>query len=159
MNIQKIFLSYKKYCTLSGRARPMEFWVFAFLFYLIDASLGFVSLFSQNVSKILLLVFGLVVLLLILAVMVHRLHDMNRSGWWVCLLIMWLGGMYLMMNFISVTVITVITHYVLLFAFIYVMSRKGTKGENRFGPDPLQGAIGDNEVVNPEKTDNEKQDE
>lgn len=46
------------------------------------------------------------------AIAVRRLHDTDRSGWWV----------------------------LLLFINLIFFCQKGTTGDNRFGPDPLQNA-------------------
>jgi len=48
------------------------------------------------------------------AVLARRLHDTDKSAWWMLLLIIPLAGIIL-----------------LVFSFL-----KGTDGENRFGPDP-----------------------
>jgi uncharacterized membrane protein YhaH (DUF805 family) len=54
-----------------------------------------------------------------LAVSVRRLHDLDRSGWWILLV------------------------FVILIGWIVLIvwnCTKGTPGPNRFGPDPLAGA-------------------
>ena len=52
-----------------------------------------------------------------LAVSIRRLHDRDKSGWWVLL-----------------AFIPLIGAIILLIWFIM----RGTQGPNRFGPDPLQ---------------------
>jgi uncharacterized membrane protein YhaH (DUF805 family) len=75
----------------------------------IDAAIG-----MQIVSSL----FGLAVLLPGLAVTVRRLHDLDRTGWWIFLgLIPLVGAIILIIWFCS----------------------KGTDGLNRFGADPLGG--------------------
>jgi uncharacterized membrane protein YhaH (DUF805 family) len=88
---------------------------------------GFLDFFSYSgehpVVRVLGLVFeGLFFLFLLAhvvpawAVMVRRLHDTNMSGWWALTsLIPILGGLLLLVPLV----------------------KKGTPGENRFGPDPL----------------------
>ena len=61
--------------------------------------------------------FALGILIPHLAVMVRRLHDTDRSGWWLLLgLLPLLGGLVLLIFFII----------------------GGTRGPNRFGPDPVE---------------------
>ncbi|MBO6182203.1 MAG: DUF805 domain-containing protein, partial [Acidaminococcaceae bacterium] len=48
--------------------------------------------------------------------LIRRLHDLNRSGWWALIMLIPLVN--------------------LLFA-VYVIFFKGTKGPNKYGPDPL----------------------
>lgn len=59
--------------------------------------------------------YSLAVLIPTIAVAVRRLHDTDRSGWWLLLCFVPLGGL-------------VIIVFVIL---------EGTAGENRFGENPL----------------------
>lgn len=68
---------------------------------------------AENVVLGLQILFALSCLLLI----IRRLHDIGRSGWW------WLLIFIPFVNFIM---------------GIYLMCKKGETGPNRFGPDPLQ---------------------
>jgi uncharacterized membrane protein YhaH (DUF805 family) len=113
---QAISSGFSKYVNFSGRACRSEYW-FWVLFVLIadvvaiaiDAAIG-----MQIVGSL----FGLAVLLPGLAVTVRRLHDLDRTGWWIFLgLIPLVGAIILIIWFCS----------------------KGTDGLNRFGADPLGG--------------------
>jgi uncharacterized membrane protein YhaH (DUF805 family) len=52
-----------------------------------------------------------------LAVSARRLHDLDRTAWWLLLLLTGIG--------------------IILLIIWYCM--RGTSGPNRFGPDPLAG--------------------
>jgi uncharacterized membrane protein YhaH (DUF805 family) len=113
---QAISSGFSNYVNFSGRSSRSEYW-FWVLFVLIadvvaiaiDAAIG-----MQIVSSL----FGLAVLLPGLAVTVRRLHDLDRTGWWIFLgLIPLVGAIILIIWFCS----------------------KGTDGQNRFGADPLGG--------------------
>jgi uncharacterized membrane protein YhaH (DUF805 family) len=54
-----------------------------------------------------------------LALAVRRLHDVNRSGWWLL---------------ISMTIIGIV------FPLLMWKCEKGTEGDNRFGSDPIASA-------------------
>src|SRR3954451_3952120 len=78
----------KKYAVFSGRSRRMEFWYFvlfniivAVVLALIDTLLGT----TIGVSSFGLLsgIYSLAVLIPTLAVTVRRLHDIDRTGWWI----------------------------------------------------------------------------
>src|SRR5437899_1593476 len=72
----------KKYAVFSGRARRKEYWMF-FLFNLI---IGLVLGVIEGVAGgpgVLESLYGLAVLIPGIAVSVRRLHDTNRSGWWL----------------------------------------------------------------------------
>ena len=96
----------QKYIDFNGRASRSEYWWFVLLTFL----LSFIPVIGWIIR--------LVLLLPSLAVQVRRLHDMNRSAWWLLLL---------------VPPITIIGVLVLLIMSIF----PGTPGPNRYGPDPL----------------------
>ncbi len=120
----------KKYAVFSGRSRRMEYWFFvlfnlivAIVLALIDMLIGTFSA-VQNIG-LLSGIYGLAVLIPSLAVTVRRLHDIDRTGWWILInLIPLIGSIVL-----------------LVFSLL-----PGTPGSNRFGPDP-KGATGTARVV------------
>ena len=73
---EAVRVCFAKYFDFEGEASRPEFWWF-FLF------IGVVNLALAVVSNKLSGVFSLAVLLPFLAVAVRRLHDTNRSGWWL----------------------------------------------------------------------------
>ena len=95
-----------KYIDFNGRASRSEYWWFVLL--------GFGLSFIPVIGWIL----RLVILLPSLAVQVRRLHDMDRSAWWLLLL---------------VPPITIIGVIILLIMSIF----PGTPGPNRYGPDTM----------------------
>jgi uncharacterized membrane protein YhaH (DUF805 family) len=120
----------KKYAVFSGRSRRMEFWYFvlfniivAVVLALIDTLLGT----TTGVSSFGLLsgIYSLAVLIPTLAVIVRRLHDIDRTGWWIL-----------------INLIPLIGTIVLL---VFELT-PGTPGSNRYGPDPKQ-ATGEARVV------------
>jgi uncharacterized membrane protein YhaH (DUF805 family) len=101
-----------KYADFSGRARRSEYWWFALAYLvvyvvatIIDQAFGF---------PILTLIVGLGLLVPSLAVSVRRLHDTDRSGWWLLLGLIPFGG-------------------IVVLVFECMDSQPGT---NRFGPSP-----------------------
>ena len=83
----------KKYAEFEGRARRKEYWMFIlfdFIFTIAAAVLDEI-LGSEPVIYI---VYGLVLILPTLAVTVRRLHDTNRSGWWILLFVIPLITMF-----------------------------------------------------------------
>lgn len=80
----------KKYAVFSGRSRRKEYWYFVLFVVLIqvvltiiDASLG--TLHRSWGVGLLTGIFNLAILIPGLAVSVRRLHDTDRSGWWILL--------------------------------------------------------------------------
>lgn len=116
---QAISSGFSNYVGFSGRACRSEYWYWVLFYFIgaivaeiIDSVLGITAIYP---------LFSLAVLLPGLAVAVRRLHDLDRSGWWILLGLIPLVG----------AVILIIW---------YCM--KGTTGPNRFGPDPLGGVDG-----------------
>ncbi|MBL6279919.1 DUF805 domain-containing protein [Micromonospora fiedleri] len=108
-----------KYATFRGRARRSEYWWFSLFLLLVgivasvlDSALGVD--FEGSGGPVSLLV-NLALLLPSLAVAARRLHDIDRTGWW------------LLLAFIP------IVGWIVLLVFAL---QNGTPGPNRFGPSP-----------------------
>lgn len=90
-----------KYAEFNGRARRKEYWFFVLFNILISLALGIVDHVTGSfdpTSGVGLFggIYAIALLLPGLTVTVRRLHDTNRSGWWVLLpLIPILGGLVL----------------------------------------------------------------
>jgi uncharacterized membrane protein YhaH (DUF805 family) len=120
-----MFEPLRKYASFSGRARRREYWWFEVFTALVVAALTIVDGFIVGWDMI--GVYGLGPLGAIavlafflpnLAVSVRRLHDRDKSGWWLLItLVPLIGFLFLFYNYISA----------------------GTPGDNRFGPDPKAG--------------------
>ena len=110
----------KKYATFEGRARRKEFWFFAlfnFLAILVLALIdGVFGTFSEEAGIGLLSgIYVLAIFIPSIAVTVRRLHDTDRSGWWILLSFLPLiGGLVL-----------------LVFEVL-----DSTPGANKYGPNP-----------------------
>jgi uncharacterized membrane protein YhaH (DUF805 family) len=120
-----MLMPYRRYFDFSGRSRRMEYWMF-YLFVMIvyvvlllvmgrgapsvDPATGAPSGGGglASIGAGLLGLFWLGTIIPLLAVSVRRMHDQDRSGWWI---------------------LCPIVNVVFLFI-------DGTPGPNRFGPDP-----------------------
>ncbi len=114
----------EKFATFKGRASRAEYWLFyAFVSFavMIISVIGTVlAVVSQMLGTAVLALLGLACLALIipgLAVAVRRLHDINKSGW-----------------FILIGFIPVVGALVLLYLFVL----GGDKQANRFGEVPAE---------------------
>jgi uncharacterized membrane protein YhaH (DUF805 family) len=110
----------KKYAVFEGRARRKEYWYYFLFNILIAFVLGFIDNATGLVSSefnigLLGTLYTLAVLIPGIAVSIRRLHDTDRSGWWLLLaLIPIIGG-------------------IILLVFMVFDS---TPGDNRFGSNP-----------------------
>jgi len=145
----------KKYAVFSGRARRKEYWFFV-LFNVIASILLLVADIivgtydPKTQSGVISSLYSLAVLLPSLAVTVRRLHDTDRSGWWVLLPGIGLVGLILMAvvlggnestEEISPVISLMLGLFVLVFIALLItlfvfMVLDGTPGPNRFGEDP-----------------------
>lgn len=103
----------KKYVDFSGRARRKEYWFFFLFNFIIAIVLGIID--AMLGLGFLGFIYMLAVLLPALAVTIRRLHDTDRSGWWIL-----------------IALVPVIGIVLLVF-----MVLPGTSGDNQYGPDPL----------------------
>jgi len=126
MKFQEAIVSgFKNYVEFKGRAARSEYWYWILFCVIAGIALQFLDIGIFKVDPHdphafypLHSIFSLVTFLPGLAVAVRRLHDVNRSGWWLL---------------IAFTIIG------LIFPLLYWYCTKGTTGENRFGGDPLAG--------------------
>ena len=106
----------KKYFVFKGRASRSEYWWFQLI---VSPSYFISTVFENDISYIFL---GITLFTLIPAISagVRRLHDTNRSGFFVLIsFIPFIGGLIL----------------------LFFLIPEGTKGKNRFGSDPLKRSI------------------
>ncbi|HUO88109.1 MAG TPA: DUF805 domain-containing protein [Rhizomicrobium sp.] len=106
------------YFDFNGRARRAEFWWYVLVVIIISVILNVIDGIA-HLSGILGGLFSLAMLLPNLGVAVRRLHDINRSGWWILIAFVPLVGAILL---------------------IYWYAQPGTSGANQFGPDPKAAA-------------------
>jgi len=110
----------KKYAVFSGRSRRSEYWYFILFYFIIYIALAFVDRVTGTFDPksgigLLTAIFALALLIPSLSVSVRRLHDTDRSGWW------------LLIGFIP------LIGAIVLIVFLAQDSGAGT---NRFGPNP-----------------------
>lgn len=138
---QAIAHNFRNYATFHGRAQRSQFWwwwlftlIVSIITNAIDGLAGFrvgSSSFDMTVNGqiqqittpgtgIITIIASLVLFLPTLAVAVRRLHDTDRTGWWV----LW-GGL--------LAIVCCIGFIILLVFYL----QRGTSGPNRFGSDPL----------------------
>ena len=83
----------KNYAVFSGRASRSEFWWFHFIYFLIYVGLVIVG---KIVQFDYLPLVSFCFFLPVLGACIRRLHDINRSGWWILLSIS-LGGLFVLL--------------------------------------------------------------
>lgn len=110
---QAITSGFTNYFNFQDRASRSEYWYFYLFLILGGIATGIIdkSLDTGLFGGL----FNLATLIPAWAVSFRRLHDIDRTGWWILAPITIIG----------------------LIPYIYFLAIKGTEGENRFGSDPL----------------------
>ena len=131
-----MFMPLRRYFDFAGRSRRLEAWLWA-IFWVVGLIVALIldvkllgagtmtsssefgdgtasASFNVSGGGPITLIYALLVFIPGLALSVRRMHDQNRSGWWIL---------------------------VPLVGAIMVMFIGGTPGPNRFGPDP-KGGVG-----------------
>ena len=109
-----MFEALKKYAVFDGRARRKEYWMFFLLYFIVIVIANVIDVFALTMGIINLIV-SLGLFIPSLAVGVRRLHDIDRSGWWMLIVLIPLIGAIVLLVFFC---------------------KDGTNGSNRFGEDP-----------------------
>lgn len=120
-----MLMPYRRYADFSGRSQRKEYWMFMLLFLIVYA-VGFTIMLGGGfggdqpgplfwVGGVLVGLFVIASFIPSIAVQVRRFHDQDKSGWFVLL------------NFVP---------YVGGIIVLVFMCIEGTRGPNRFGPDP-----------------------
>jgi len=118
---EAIATCFRKYAVFSGRASRSEYWFFILFEILLYIALVTVDLVAFRGSvNVLSSIASLVLLLPGLAVLVRRLHDLDKSGGWFFIsFIPLIGSIWLLV----------------------LLCQRGTDGANRFGMGPAEAAI------------------
>jgi len=96
----------RKYAVFKGRSRRKEYWFFMLFNIIISIVLGIIDGLTGTFSPesglgLLGVIFMLAVLIPGLAVSVRRLHDTNRSGWWLLISLIPLIGTIVIIVFMA----------------------------------------------------------
>jgi len=120
---------WSNYVNFKGRARRSEYWFVALFLFLtnVTATLIDAALFGTDLDDFFLtggwgvvgVLWALATFLPSLALLVRRLHDTDKSAWWILIVLVPLVGAIV----------------ILVFSLI-----DSTPGDNRFGPSPKYGS-------------------
>jgi uncharacterized membrane protein YhaH (DUF805 family) len=123
---QAIVSGFKNYVVFRGRAYRSEYWYWVLALIIggiITAIIDYAAFGIDDtafdaagygpVNRI----FSVATFLPTLAIGIRRLHDIDRTGWWILIWLTVIGAILL----------------------IYWACVRGTPGPNRFGPDPFAG--------------------
>ena len=122
--IESIKTCFQKYVIFNGRASRSEFWWFTLFICLVTILTIIADLLIFGEENLLMQpyavlnftnIFNIFVVLPSFSVTFRRLHDVNKSGWWLLLYFTLIG----------------------ILVILYWNIKKGNEDENRFGLNPL----------------------
>ncbi len=104
----------RKYAVFAGRAQRKEYWMFVLFNFIIVIVLWSLEAIAGG-PGILPNLYNLAVLVPSLAVAVRRLHDIDRTGWWLLIMLIPIVGAIVLLIFLV---------------------QDSQEGENEYGPNP-----------------------
>ena len=110
------------YANFNGRASRQEYWMFILFNFIFTIVVGFIDGFLS--LGFLSLLYVLAILIPGLAVLVRRLHDVNKSGWWFFIIFIPIIGAIWM---------------------LILLCTDGNPGENSYGPSPKAAPVSNKE--------------
>lgn len=140
-------LPFRRYFEFSGRSRRKEYWLWSLFTFVVssvltvvDRTLGWGS--GGSGGGLLAGVFGLITFVPGLAVLVRRLHDTDRSAWWLLSPFAGAAAGLILVPIAGVigVVFTGIAIAGTLLGLLVFLCQGGTSGANRFGSDPKDEA-------------------
>ena len=106
----------KQYADFNGRARRKEYWMFTLFSSLISYAIqGIYYTTEMEPFNYLNMAFSIAILIPSLAVSVRRLHDVNKSGWFLLLYLLPIVGWIWL---------------------LILLCKNGEEGPNQYGSDP-----------------------
>ena len=115
---------FRKYFEFRGRASRAEYWWFVVFGVSVNVAAAVAGIRPLSYLVTALLVVPQ------MAVTVRRLHDTNRSGWWILLYVAgWIPGVGFWVGLMPGLVM------------LWFMIQKGDASDNRYGPNPAPDAV------------------
>jgi len=163
-----MLLPLKRYADFRGRSRRKEFWMWilgvvivTIVLSWLDRALGLggqssftrtppgsamTGFSAYSSGGILTGIFSLAILIPNIAVSVRRLHDIDRTGWWILapalpyavgVILLIAGAATGQFGMVTFGGLLSLIGFVLAIVLLVFYCLPGTRGANRFGPDPL----------------------
>jgi uncharacterized membrane protein YhaH (DUF805 family) len=147
MNFGQLLFSFQ------GRINRAKYWLAVLIYVIVGLVMATISYIADQATpaQLLSLIVNIGVAVSSIAVGIKRLHDRDKSGWWLLLfylvpsLLMGIGAVAFYYGIgdesaggiIGGSIAYILGLVFLIWAFIELGCLRGTPGPNRFGPDPL----------------------
>jgi uncharacterized membrane protein YhaH (DUF805 family) len=135
--------------TYQGRINRAKYWIAVLCFIGIGVALGvlgFILGILGSVGGILLIVISIIVYIAMMIagvfVGIKRLHDREKSGWWLLLFMLAPSVLTALGHMIGLGIVFSLGALAIsIWAFVELGCLRGTVGSNQYGPDPIPGAV------------------
>lgn len=139
--------------SFGGRLNRAKYWLvvlinvivwIAFIIVAVTMGVGFNALYGMDGGGPVIVLLGVAAIVFSLwtglATAIKRLHDREKSGWWI--LVFWvlpgiLNGASAFAADIPAIILAIASFAVSVWGFVEIACLKGTTGPNSYGPDPL----------------------
>jgi uncharacterized membrane protein YhaH (DUF805 family) len=135
--------------SLNGRLNRSKYWMAIIVYIIADVVGNLLSMLLGTVGIVLLALISLAVLVSAVLVARQRLHDRDKSGWWLLLfyfgpsILVGLGTAFFLVfgggviGSVLGTILSLAGIALVIWAIVELGFLRGTVGMNRYGPDPL----------------------
>lgn len=124
-----------------GRLNRGKYWLAAVTYIvltLVIALLIFGALGESSAGWVIAALLYLVMVISGVAVGIKRLHDRDKSGWWLLLFYLAPGALSGLADHVGGGIVLHLAAFALsIWAFVELGCLRGTVGPNQYGPDPL----------------------
>jgi uncharacterized membrane protein YhaH (DUF805 family) len=140
----------------TGRINRGKYWLAMLVYFILGLVMATIGYFAEEAPafQILNAVVSIGAMISSIGVGIRRLHDRDKSGWWLLLFYLLpglLGSVGMVVFFYGVgaeaaggmitgVILLALAFAVMVWAFVELGCLRGTLGPNRFGPDPLVAA-------------------
>jgi uncharacterized membrane protein YhaH (DUF805 family) len=143
--------AFRKYAVFSGRASRSEYWFFVLVNGIVTIALAVIAQTTARrpppgqgawfaPAQLVVVIYYLVALLPSAALLVRRLHDTGRSGWWVFASFL-SGALMAFSNLLpGYTLFFAMPALALLVALLVFTIEDSEPGSNRYGSNPKEAA-------------------
>jgi uncharacterized membrane protein YhaH (DUF805 family) len=133
-----------------GRINRAKYWLFVLISLIVGILLSALTYVFQTIG---LGMIGIIIAVIVdiaffvagIAVGIKRLHDRDKSGWWLLVFYLLPGILFGVGAGLAMTtgrggismILSLAAFALLIWAFVELACLRGTVGQNRYGPDPL----------------------
>jgi len=149
----------------NGRTNRAKIWLWGLLYiiaWVVAMIAAFAIIYATGIVAVMFIVYAVIIIgsfISYLAVTIKRLHDRDKSGWWLLIFIglpvvlVGVSGAMTMVAFMNssgditdipemnpiIAIVYLIGAAIGLWSFVELFCLRGTVGPNKYGPDPLGG--------------------